>query len=67
MRAGKRLQPDAPLAERRQRFREEFARLPEGLKALRSPGAYDVRISAALAALQERVIQDTKSRELPSG
>jgi nicotinate phosphoribosyltransferase len=67
MRAGKRLGPDPPLEELRHRFRQEFARLPERHKALRSPAPYDVRLSEALRSLQERVVEETKKRELPQG
>jgi hypothetical protein len=64
MRDGKRLRPDPPLEELRSCFRAEFARLLEPLKALRSPSAYDVRISEELEQLRQRVVRGTKEREL---
>jgi nicotinate phosphoribosyltransferase len=65
MREGKRLRPDPTLAELRQRFQREFARLPEWCKALRSPEPYEVEISRELQELQRRVAARTKQRELP--
>jgi nicotinate phosphoribosyltransferase len=65
MRGGKRLGPDPPLEELRTRFREEFTCLPERHKALRSPEPYDVRLSEELRALQERIVEETRKRELP--
>jgi nicotinate phosphoribosyltransferase len=67
MRDGKRLGPDATLGELRQRFRNEFACLPERHKALRSPQPYEVRISEDLEQLRQRVVQNTKERELGLG
>jgi nicotinate phosphoribosyltransferase len=67
MRRGKRLGPSVTLNELCRRFRQEFACLPERHKALRSPELYDVRISAELDRLQQRIVQETKARELGPG
>jgi nicotinate phosphoribosyltransferase len=67
MRGGKRLRPEATLDELRRRFRQEFACLPGRHKALRSPELYDVRISTELDRLQQRIVQETKARELGPG
>jgi nicotinate phosphoribosyltransferase len=69
MSGGKRRAYDVPLGELRRRFREEFACLPEQHKALRSPETCDVRISAELERLRERVVWETKEREIgaPAG
>jgi nicotinate phosphoribosyltransferase len=64
MQGGKRTVPDPTLEELRHRFREEFACLPERHKALRTPERYDVRISPDLEQLRERVVQETKQREI---
>lgn len=64
MRGGKCLRPAASLEELRNRFRAEFASLPERHKALRAPELYDVRISKDLEELQQRVVRQTKEREL---
>jgi nicotinate phosphoribosyltransferase len=66
MREGKRLRPDPTLEELRQRFRQEFARLPPRHKALRSPELYEVQISQRLEELRRKVVEETKQRELPS-
>jgi nicotinate phosphoribosyltransferase len=63
MRAGKRLVPEVPLEELRQRFRKEFACLPERHKALQSPELYEVRISEGLEQLRQRVVRETRERE----
>jgi len=42
------------LEEVRRRFQEEFARLPEGYKALQGAPAYPVRLSPGLQSLQEQ-------------
>jgi nicotinate phosphoribosyltransferase len=64
MRDGKRLWPSLALEELRQRFRREFACLPERHKALKSPEPYEVVISEELQSLQRRVIEEVKRREL---
>lgn len=67
MRGGKRQRPDPSLTELRQRFTEEFAFLPERHKSLRSPEPYDVQVSVELEHLHQRVVCETKTRELGSG
>jgi nicotinate phosphoribosyltransferase len=64
MEGGKRLTPDPTLNNLRQRFRREFACLPERHKALRLPEQYHVRISEQLRQLQERVARETREREI---
>lgn len=64
VREGKCLRPTPALEELRQRFRREFACLPERHKALTSPESYDVRISQELQNLQRRVVEEVKRREL---
>jgi nicotinate phosphoribosyltransferase len=64
MEGGKRLTPDPTLHDLRQRFRREFACLPERYKALRLPEQYHVRISEKLKQLQERVARETREREI---
>ena len=64
LRDGRRLRSDPALAELRERFRAEFARLPERCKALRSPARYEVRISPGLERLQDQVVRQTREREL---
>jgi nicotinate phosphoribosyltransferase len=66
MARGKRLQPAEPLATARERFRREFAALPDGHKALRSPARYEVRVSSRLEALTRHVVEETKRREVGS-
>jgi len=64
MQGGRRLGPAASLDELRSRFRIQFASLPERHKALRAPELYDVRISKELEQLRDRVVQQTKEREV---
>ncbi len=64
MRGGKRLEPPPSLQSLRQRFAEEFARLPERHKRLRAPAPYEIGISAELQALQARVTQQVRQKEL---
>jgi nicotinate phosphoribosyltransferase len=64
MRDGKPLRPSLALEELRQRFRREFACLPERHKALKSPELYEVAISQELQNLQRRVVEEVKKREL---
>jgi nicotinate phosphoribosyltransferase len=63
MAGGKRVEPAEPLPAARERFRQEFAALPESCKALRSPEAYEVRVSEPLEALWRQVVETTKRRE----
>jgi nicotinate phosphoribosyltransferase len=67
MEGGKRVMPDPTLEELRNRFRREFACLPQRHKALRSPEGYDVRISKELEQLRQRVVRETTARELSPG
>jgi len=66
MNGGQRLRPDATLEELRSRFRREFACLPERHKRLRTPEVYDVQIGKQLEQLREKVVRQTKERELSS-
>jgi len=67
MEGGSPVTPDPTLEELRQRFRREFACLPQRHKALRTPELYDVRISKELEQLRQRVVRETKAREIGSG
>jgi nicotinate phosphoribosyltransferase len=67
LRGGKRLRADPSLEELRERFQREFACLPERHKVLRSPETYDVQLSRELADLQQKVVEETKKRELVPG
>ncbi len=61
---GGRITPALPaLEEVRQRFREEFACLPERYKVLRDAPAYPVRLSPGLRQLQERVERQAGNSE----
>ncbi len=60
---GERFGPGEPLAAARERYRREFAALPERHKAMRSPDRYEVRVSEHLEALTRRVVEDTERRE----
>ena len=64
VRDGKRVGASPTLAELRQRFAESFARLPEPLKALRSPASYEVGISSTQRELQRQVRDEVVAREL---
>ncbi len=66
MREGNRLEPVASLQELRERFRVAFSQLPARHRALRSPERYDVRNSAALENLQQRIVLEIRERELGS-
>jgi nicotinate phosphoribosyltransferase len=61
---GKRVLPDEPLTALRQRFAQEITCLPADCKSLHSPATYEVRTSSALEQLRERVVQETRQREL---
>jgi nicotinate phosphoribosyltransferase len=60
---GERFGRPEPLAAARERFRREFAALPERHKALRSPERYGVQVSEHLEGLTRRVVEETKRRE----
>lgn len=57
MRDGARLTDAPTLAELRERFAQEFGRLPSAHKRLRSPTAYSVSVSDRLRALQRWATQ----------
>jgi nicotinate phosphoribosyltransferase len=61
---GRLLRPHPPLQACREYFLNEFARLPRDYKRLSQPAAYPVRISPGLAALQNRVTEQLRHREL---
>ena len=60
---GKPLAPPLSLRELRKRFADYFERLPEEQKALRSPAAYDVRISDGLDELRQRLTGEAARRQ----
>ena len=62
MRDGKRLAPYPSLEPLRKRFAEQFARLPEGHKALKFPAAYAVSTSDTLTELTRKVALDVERR-----
>ena len=64
MRDGKRTAASPPLAELRERFVTEWARLPDGHKALRSPEPYLVQPTAILDDVQWAVTQRLMQTEL---
>lgn len=66
MAGGKRLRPDPTLEELRGRFHQEFACLPEPHKRLRAPEMYNLRVSEELDRLQQRIVWETKEREIGS-
>jgi nicotinate phosphoribosyltransferase len=61
---GRIIRPRPSLAESRDYFQAQFARLPEGHKALRDPTPYPVSLSPGLKELQSRVVQQIRQREL---
>jgi nicotinate phosphoribosyltransferase len=61
---GRITRPLPPLAESREYFRAQFARLPEAHKVLEDPTPYPVSWSAGLKELQSRVTQEIRHREL---
>ena len=63
MRDGRRVAPLPALEELRERFRGEFARLPDKHRALRSPARYEVVISKELQRLQSKVGLEAMERE----
>lgn len=62
LRHGQRSVPSPTLADLRVHFAAEFKRLPEQHKVLRSPPAYQVKVSADLERLQHRLTQEIKER-----
>jgi nicotinate phosphoribosyltransferase len=64
MKGGRLLQPQEPLFETQERFRETFATLDDSHKALKAPAEFPVALSEGLQTLQRRVIQETREKEL---
>jgi nicotinate phosphoribosyltransferase len=64
MKDGKRLLPSEPLDLIRQRFLQEFARLPETYRVLRGAATYPVAITPRLQVLQDRVTSEIRKKEL---
>jgi nicotinate phosphoribosyltransferase len=61
---GQLLEPAASLETLRERFRNCYAALPERHKALSSPEFYDVQVSSKLNSLRERIVAETRRREI---
>jgi nicotinate phosphoribosyltransferase len=61
MRAGRRLEPSIPLAQIRDRTRQQLARIPEPLRSLEPGLEYPVRVSEALQALA-RAVDERQTR-----
>ncbi len=64
MGGGRRTGPREALTSVRERFREEFARLPAPHKDLREPAEFPVRLSGGLQESQDRVIHQVREKEL---
>jgi hypothetical protein len=64
MAAGRITRPLPTLAESRDYFTAQFARLPEAHKVLQDPVPYPVSLSPGLKELQSRVEQQIRRREL---
>ncbi len=62
MRHGKRLTPPEPLATARQRCSDSLAWLPAAARALRAPVPITVNPSSALAALQQQLAGELRTR-----
>ena len=58
LRDGERVDGDATLSGSRKIFAEDFAALPESVKALRNPARYPVAFSARLIELRERTTRE---------
>jgi nicotinate phosphoribosyltransferase len=67
MAEGRALRPHPGLEELRQRFQEEFRRLPEPLKALRPEGSYPVRLSQGLESLGRRLARQAVAQQRQLG
>jgi hypothetical protein len=61
---GRITRPLPSLAECRDYFQDQFARLPAAHKALQDPTPYPVSLSPGLEELQSRVMQQIRHREL---
>lgn len=64
MKEGKRLLESQPLLEIQERFRKEFAQLPETFKDLQGNPSYPVEITRRLQALQDQVSKEIREKEL---
>jgi len=64
MAGGRRTAPLPSLAESREYCREQLARLPEEYKAIVAPARYPVELSPGLAALQAKVQEELRHREI---
>ncbi|MBW1980477.1 MAG: nicotinate phosphoribosyltransferase [Deltaproteobacteria bacterium] len=64
MQQGKRLLPNEPTNQIQQRFRQEFAQLPDIYKSLQGTRNYPVGITAKLQALQDQVQLKIHQQEL---
>ena len=64
MAKGRITRPGPTLAESREYFQTQFARLPETHKVLEAPTPYPVSLSPGLTELQSRVEQQIRRREL---
>jgi nicotinate phosphoribosyltransferase len=62
MENGRLLHPLPSLEESREVFRTEFARLPDGYKALQAPALYPVRLTSTLARFQEEAVAQLRTR-----
>jgi nicotinate phosphoribosyltransferase len=67
MKGGTRLLQTEPLNEIQERFRKEFSLLPETYKDLQGNPNYPVEISPRLQALQDKVRDDIRKKELGRG
>jgi nicotinate phosphoribosyltransferase len=64
MKDGGRLKEAVPAEVIRDRFMEEFDRFDEAVRAIESPAEYPVRISDELQKLQDRIVEETRRKEL---
>lgn len=64
MKDGSRLLDPEPVAPIRDRFMQEFPRFDESVRAIEKAEHYPVDISDELQALQERIVEETKRKEL---
>jgi len=64
MRAGQTIVETPSLADVRANFKLEFGRLPEEVKAIRSPADYPVNVSNGLLDLMKDVTRTVRTREL---
>jgi len=63
MHGGRKLRPDPEMDQLRTAFAEQFARLPDNLKALRTIHSYNVSISDELRSLAETTGQALRERQ----